>query len=78
MNKAAIERAARSLQLEIYQSAKNLYPSGLPPFTQLFAPDVAARICGYEYELRPDLGQGEQAGSGFGLPASLCAIGRRS
>lgn len=58
MDKATIERAARSLQLEIYQSAKNLYPSGLPPFTQLFAPDVAARICGYEYELRPDLGQG--------------------
>lgn len=33
MDKTAIERAARSLQLEIYQSAKNLYPSGLPPMT---------------------------------------------
>ena len=58
MEKIEIERAVRSLQMEIYNNARLIFETGIPPLTRLFEPDVAAQVCGYEYETRAQLGKG--------------------
>lgn len=62
MDKVRIEKEVRGLQLEIYNNAKSIFPTGVPPLTRLFDPDVAAHVCGYEYEIRERL-EGSTHGS---------------
>ncbi|PMS32704.1 hypothetical protein C0Z20_26405 [Trinickia symbiotica] len=40
---------------EIIQGAKFRFPSGLPPYPQLFSPDVAIEKYGYSYEIRESM-----------------------
>jgi len=53
INHAVIEREARRLQVEIWTQRGVLFQMGEPPLVQQFTPEVAARVCGLEYEYRP-------------------------
>lgn len=53
INHAAIESEARRLQVEIWTQRGVLFQTGEPPLVQQFTPEVAARVCGLEYEYRP-------------------------
>ena len=57
MNHSAIEQKARLLQYEIWHQRAILFPSGAPPL-RMCAPDVAARVLGVEYEVRPTIASG--------------------
>lgn len=54
MNYSAIEKKARLLQFEIWNQRQILFPSGAP-LLRMFSPDVAARVLGVEYEIRPSI-----------------------
>ncbi|WP_321868083.1 ImmA/IrrE family metallo-endopeptidase [Paraburkholderia tropica] len=50
--RAEIEKIVRGMHHEIVQSAKLKYSCGLPPYPQLFSPDIAIEKYGYTYEIR--------------------------
>lgn len=64
--RAEIEKIIHGMHHEIIQSAKLRYPShlGLPPYPQLFSPDVAIEKYGYSYEIRESM-PGAQSGGQF-------------
>lgn len=67
MDKVAIEKEARRLQVEIYTQRKVRYPLGVPDIPTLFDPRNVADHCGLFYEVRSRLetdyrGGGEAAG----------------
>jgi hypothetical protein len=53
--RAEIEKIVRGMHREIIQSAKLRYRCGLPPYPQLFSPDVAIEKYGYAYEIRESM-----------------------
>lgn len=64
--RAEIEKIIHGMHREIIQSAELGYPSelGLPPYPQLFSPDVAIEKYGYSHEIRESM-PGAQSGSQF-------------
>lgn len=56
MNFKHIESEARRLQVEVWSQRKVLFELGDPPIQQVLSPDVAARVCGLEYEYRDRIG----------------------
>ncbi len=67
MDKAAIEKEARRLQVEIYSRRELRYPFGAPNIPALFDPRNVADHCGLFYDTRPRIttdyaGGGEAAG----------------
>lgn len=50
-----IEKIIRGMHHEIIQSAKLRYRCGLPPYPQLFSPDIAIEKYGYSYEVRESM-----------------------
>lgn len=55
LNYQHIEAQARLLQVEVWNSRDLLYTVAEPPPLQVLSPENAARICGLEYEYRPNL-----------------------
>jgi hypothetical protein len=53
--RAEIEKIVRGMHHEIIQGAKLRYRCGLPPYPQLFSPDVAIEKYGYSYEVRESM-----------------------
>lgn len=53
--RAEIEKIVRGMHQEIINSAKLRYNCGLPPYPQLFSPDVAIEKYGYSYEIRESM-----------------------
>lgn len=53
INHENIEKEARRLQVEIWSQRGVLFQTGEPPLVQQFTPEVAARVCGLDYEYRP-------------------------
>lgn len=62
--RAEIEKIVRGMHREIIQSAKLRYRCGLPPYPQLFSPDVAIEKYGYAYEIRESM-PGARSGRQF-------------
>jgi Zn-dependent peptidase ImmA (M78 family) len=62
MDKAAIEREARRLQVEIYGQRDLRYPMGAPDIPTLFDPRNVADHCGLFYEERDQLGTDYRGG----------------
>lgn len=56
MNFKLIESEARRLQIEVWSQRKVLFEMGEPPVQQVLSPEVAARVCGLEYEYRERIG----------------------
>jgi hypothetical protein len=50
-----IDKIVRGMHTEIIQSARLKYRCGLPPYPQLFSPDVAIEKYGYSYEVRESM-----------------------
>jgi Zn-dependent peptidase ImmA (M78 family) len=57
-----IAKSARSLQLEIWNSRASLWPLGQPKPIAMCEPRIAARVCGWEYELTDQMALAETKG----------------
>ncbi|MBL0943934.1 MAG: ImmA/IrrE family metallo-endopeptidase [Hydrogenophaga sp.] len=55
MDKQSIEKAARSIQFEIYSNRDLLFPMGVPPVLSMFEPRFVAEYYGLSFELRSRL-----------------------
>jgi len=63
MDKFAIEKEARRLQVEIWSRRERRFALGVPRIPEIFDPRNVADYCGLEYEFRSSIGA--ERGSGF-------------
>lgn len=71
MDCAKIEKQARLVQYEIWQTRHALFPLGVPPPLVMFQPDTAARALGLEYEQREQLGRFGQGSDRFEIAGMI-------